>query len=206
MSHRNLITDGTPFSSASHLDWTRQVHFHTIIQIDDTPVYTVAEVLDTFSVLADTLPDSFHIIAAPYKPNTKDQHSPLTQVDLGQLRVVHHVLHGWTLDDPVMLVTAENSATMAKGTHHTHHTCLKGSDKNKWMEAEFDILDKKYSYGMYGTAVKRHHIPSTSRIVRPIWNYNQKGNGIHRARKCMDGKQLVRMGVKFPNIYAACME
>jgi hypothetical protein len=38
MSHRNLVTDITPLSSASHLDWTRQVKFHTIIQIEDTPV------------------------------------------------------------------------------------------------------------------------------------------------------------------------
>jgi hypothetical protein len=135
MSHRNIVTDITPLSSAYHLDWTRQVQFHTIIQIDDTPVYTVAEVLDTFSVLADTIPDSFNIIVAPYKPDAKDQHSPHPQVALDQLRVVHHILHGWTLDDPVMLVTAENAATMANGTHHTCCTCLKGPDKNKWMEA-----------------------------------------------------------------------
>jgi hypothetical protein len=76
----------------------------------------------------------------------------------------------------------------------------------RWMEAEFDMLDKNDSYGMYGTAVKRCNVPSTSKIVRPIWNYSQKGNGVHKARKYMDGKQLVRMGVKFSNTYAACME
>jgi hypothetical protein len=74
------------------------------------------------------------------------------------------------------------------------------------MEAEFDMLDKNDSYGMYGTAVKRRNVPSTAKNVRPIWNYSQKGNGVHKARKCMDGKQLVRMGVKFTNTYASCME
>jgi hypothetical protein len=206
MSHRNLVTDVTPLSSASHLDWTQQVQFHIIIQVEDTPVYTVAEVLAAFATLADILPDSFQLIVAPYHPNAKDQHSPLPQVALDQLRIVHHVIHGWDLNDPVMLVTAENTDTMAKGTHHTRRTCLKGPDKDKWMEAEFDMRDKNDSYGMYSTAVKRRNVPSTAKIVRPIWNYSQKGNGVHKARKCMDGKQLVRMGVKFANTYASCME
>jgi hypothetical protein len=66
MSHQNLVTDVTPLSSASHLDWTTQLQFHTIIQIDETPVYTVAEVLATFSTLADVLPESFRLIVAFY--------------------------------------------------------------------------------------------------------------------------------------------
>jgi hypothetical protein len=206
MSHQNLVTDFTPLSSASHLDWTRQVQFHTIIQVDDTPIYTVAEVLAAFPALADILPDSFHIIVAPYHPNAKDQHSPLPQVALDQLRIMHHVIHGWDLSDPGMLVTAKNADTMVKDTHHTRRTCVKGPNKDKWMEAEFDMLDKNDSYGMYGTIVKRRNVPSTAKIVRPIWNYSQKGNGGHKALTCMDGKQLVRMGVKFTNTYAACME
>jgi hypothetical protein len=155
--------------------------------------------------LADILPDSFQLIVAPYHPNAKDQHSPLPQVALDQLRIMHHVIHGWDLNDPVMLFTAKNADTMAKGTHHTRRTCLKGPDKDKSMEAEFDMLDKNDSYGMYGTAVKRRNVPSTAKIIRPIWNYSQKGNDVHKARKCMDGKQLVRMGVNFTNTYTSCM-
>jgi hypothetical protein len=188
MSHWNLVLDVTPLSSASHLDWTTQLQFHTMIQIDETPVYTVDEVLATLSTLANVLHECFHLIGAPYKPDANDQQSPLPQVALDQLRVVHHVLHGWDLEDPILLVTAENADTMAKGTHHTRRICLKGPKKDKWMEAEFDMLDKNDSYGMYGTAVKRRNIPSTANIVRPIWNYSKKGNGVHKARKCMDGK------------------
>jgi hypothetical protein len=45
---------------------------------------------------------------------------------------MHHVLHGWDLEYPIMLVTAENADTMAKGTNHTHLTCIKGPDKDRW--------------------------------------------------------------------------
>jgi hypothetical protein len=68
------------------------------------------------------------------------------------------------------------------------------------------MLDKNDLYGTYGSPSKQHNVPSTAKIVRPIWNYSQKGNGVYKARKCMDGKQLLRMGVKFYNTYAACME
>jgi hypothetical protein len=106
-------------------------------------------VTDKLASLAVDLPESFWLIVTPYKPDPKDQHSPLPQVALDQLCVVHHVLHGWNLDDPVMLVTAENAGNMAKGTRHTRCTCLKGPDKDKWMEAELYMLDKNDSYGIY---------------------------------------------------------
>jgi hypothetical protein len=38
MSHRNIVVDITPYSLASHLEWTYQLQFHTIIYIDETPV------------------------------------------------------------------------------------------------------------------------------------------------------------------------
>jgi hypothetical protein len=112
---------------------------------------------------------------------------------------VHHILHGWDLSDPVMLITAENAGNTTKGTYHTHHTCLKGPDKEKWMDAEFGMLDKNNSYGMYGTPTKRGDVPFDAKLIRPIWHYTQKGDGVHKARKCMDGNTLVRMGVKFSN-------
>jgi hypothetical protein len=59
---------------------------------------------------------------------------------------------------------------------------------------------------MYGEAVARSAVPSNANIVHPIWNYSQKGQGEYKARKCMDGKQLVRMGAKIGNTYAACVE
>jgi hypothetical protein len=104
-----------------------------------------------------------------------------------------------------MLITAANTGNMAKGTHHTRCTCLKRPDKDKWMEAEFNMLNKNDSYGMYGKATKCRDVPSTEKNVDPIWNYSHKGN-ITQSRKCMDGKQLVRITVKFSSMYASCME
>jgi hypothetical protein len=45
-----------------------------------------------------------------------------------------------------------------------------------------------------------------AKIIRPIWAHSQKGSVIHKARKCGNGNQLVRMGVKFNNTYDACMD
>jgi hypothetical protein len=59
---------------------------------------------------------------------------------------------------------------------------------------------------MYGDAVARAAIPSNANIVRSIWNYSQKVHCEHKARKCMDGKQLFLMGAKIGNTYVACME
>jgi hypothetical protein len=206
MSHRNIVVDVAPFSYASHLECMMQLQFHNVIQIDDTTVFTVHEVHTKLSLLANSLPESFKMILSPYNPYATDQHSPLPKVALDQLQVIHHVLHGWDLPDPIMIIAKGNGSTMKKCAHHTRRTCLKGPDKDKWMEAEFDMLDKNNSYGMYGSPTKQHNVPSTAKIVRPIWNYIQKGNGVYKARKCMDGKQLVRMGIKFPNMYATCME
>jgi hypothetical protein len=68
------------------------------------------------------------------------------------------------------------------------------------------MLDKNDSYGMYGAPTSRRDVPQDAKVVRPIWNYSQKGSGLHKARKCMNVKQLVRMGVKLSNTYATCME
>jgi hypothetical protein len=95
---------------------------------------------------------------------------------------------------------------MAAGTKHTRRTCLKGPDRDKWIGAEFNQLDKHHSYGMYGNPIPRSSVPYDAKVVRPIWNYTQKGSGEHKAQKCMDGKQLVRIGATIGNTYAACME
>jgi hypothetical protein len=135
MMQRNLVVDLTSFSTASYLELTTQLQFHTIIQIDEIPGFTVPEVTTKLASLADTLPESFQLKVPPYKPDATDKNPQLPQMALDQLRVVHHIIHGWDLTDPVMLVTLENAGNMANGTHHTHRTCLKGPDKEKWMEA-----------------------------------------------------------------------
>jgi hypothetical protein len=104
------------------------------------------------------------------------------------------------------MVTAANATNMAAGTKHTRRTCLLGPDKDKWLAAEYAQLDKHNSYGMWGDIIARSDVPPDAKIIRPIWNYTQKGSGEHKARNCMDGKQLVRMGAKIGNTYAACME
>jgi hypothetical protein len=59
---------------------------------------------------------------------------------------------------------------------------------------------------MYGNSVTRKDVPPDAKVIHPIWTYSQKGPEEHKARKCMNVKQLVCMGVQFRNTYAACME
>jgi hypothetical protein len=54
-----------------------------------------------------------------------------------------------------MLVTAKNAGNMSQCTYDTRFTCLKGADKDKWFEAEFDMLDKHDLYRMYGASIKK---------------------------------------------------
>jgi hypothetical protein len=206
MSHRNIIVDVQQYSSVSQIDWQELLQFHTIIQIDLIPVFTCQEVHTVLQALDLSIQASATLLVAPYRPEPKDQDAPLPQIALNQLRVIHHVLHGWDLADPVLMVSAANAITMAHGQKHTRRTCLRVPDRDKWITAEFAQLDKHHSYGMYGQPVARHQVPADSKVVLPIWNYSQKAQGEHKARKCMDGKQLVRMGTKIGNTYAACME
>jgi hypothetical protein len=86
------------------------------------------------------------------------------------------------------MVTAANATKMAAGTKHTRRTCVLGPDKDKWMAAEYAQPDKHHSYGMWGDAIACRDVPPDAKIVRPIWNYTQKGSGEHKASNCMDGK------------------
>jgi hypothetical protein len=206
MSHIKTIADIRQLSSASQVDWQEVLQFHTVIQVDATPVFSVKEVIAQLSKCDISVQPSVSLIVAPYWPDQNDQQVPPPQVALDQLRIVHHVLHGWDLLDPIFTVTAANATNMAAGKKHTHHTCLLGPDKDKWPAAEYAQLDKQNYYGMWGDAIARHDVPPDAKIMRPIWNYTQKGTGEHKARNFMDDKQLVRMGSKIGNTYAACME
>jgi hypothetical protein len=132
------------------------------------------------------------------------------------MRAIHHILHGCSLSDPVLhviaepipvlLVTADNVGIMDQGQQHTHRTCLKGPHREKWVDAEFTQLDKHNSHGMFGPPLLRSDVPLSGTVVRPICTYSQKGCGTFKARECINGKQLVRMGHTFEHTYAACME
>jgi hypothetical protein len=93
MSHQNIVVDVAPFSSALHLEWTTQLQFHTVIQIDDTPIFTVHEVQTKLYLLANALPESIKLIVAPYKSDAMNHQSTLPQVAIDQLQVIHHILH-----------------------------------------------------------------------------------------------------------------
>jgi hypothetical protein len=141
-----------------------------------------------------------------YPPDLSTQASPLPQIALDQLRAVHHLLHGWDLADPVLLVTSAIASTMASGNVHTRRTCLKGPHRAYWIDAEFAQMDNHHSYGMYGPPIPRSEVPPSAQVVRPIWQYSQKGNGTFKSRKCMNGKPMTRMGITFEHTYATCME
>jgi hypothetical protein len=94
-----------------------------------------------------------HIDSGPHRPDPIDQQAPFPQVTLYQLHVVHHVLHGWDLPDPSMLVTTGNAAIMADGQRHTHRTCFEGPERLKWMKSEYaQLRDVRHCYQAPGRA------------------------------------------------------
>jgi hypothetical protein len=130
-SRRNIMVDVVESSSCSCINWIKRLQFHTVIQVEDIPVYTVAEVKSAlWTTNADTQ-THFKLVVAPYRPEKKDQESLLPQVALDQLRVIHHVLHDYPLDDPVVLVTSKKADNMAAGVTHTRRTCPQGLDRQK---------------------------------------------------------------------------
>jgi hypothetical protein len=94
MSRRNIIVDVAPSSSCSRIQWTTRLRFHTVVQVDNIPVYTVDEVTRALWTINVDTQTHFKLIFSPYRPYKKNQESPLPQVALDQLRVVHHVIHG----------------------------------------------------------------------------------------------------------------
>jgi hypothetical protein len=206
MSRRNIIVNVTEFSSASHADWEHDLWFRTIVMVDSTPVFLVLDITQAMSTISPDNHVDVSLTVTEYPPDLSTQASPLPQIALDQLRAVHHLLHGWDPADPVLLVTTANASTMASGSVHTRRTCLKGPHRASWIDAEFAQMDKHHSYGMYGPPIPCSAVPSSARVVRPIWQYSQKGNGTFKARKCMNGKQLTRMGLTFEHTYAVCME
>jgi hypothetical protein len=180
--------------SVSKLDWEHDFRLKTILQTEVAPVFLVLDVHHALSCIDISTHDVITFILTEYPPDHTVQSVMLPQISLDQLRAVHHVIHGWDLDYPVLLVT-ENNATTLKGPHLTD-----------WIDAGFAQLDKHHSYVMYDLSLSRSAVPPSAKIVGPIWNYSQKGDGTFNAQTCTNGKQLVRLGLTFKNMYAACME
>jgi hypothetical protein len=182
MSRRNIIVEVHEFSSSAKIDWEHNLRHRTIVQIEDTPVFLTKDVHRRLAHVDTTTHDSIQLIVADYKPEPRSDPVPVPQIALDQMQAIHHVLHGWDLSDPVLIVapaphpvtivTAENASTMAKCQRHTRRTCLKGPHREKWIDAEFAQLDKHNSYGMYGPPIARSAVPSSGTVVRPIWNYS----------------------------------
>jgi hypothetical protein len=76
MYHRNIIADVRQLSSASQVDWQELLQFHTVIQVDATPVFSVKEVITLFSKCDISVQLSVSLIVAPYRPDPKDQQAP----------------------------------------------------------------------------------------------------------------------------------
>ena len=206
MTKRNIIVDVVENSSASHLDWQPKLLNHTIVKVGPTPVYYMSEVTTAFANYDVMTHDSIPIMVAPHFQDDKYQDEALMEIAQDQLRVIHCVLHDLPLDmePPVMLISESNLANSK--VKLTRKKCLQGDEKTKWKSAEFSQLDKQDSYGMYGKPIPRWSLPKMAKVVRLIWNYTQKSDGTHKARDCLNGKQLARMGAKFEHTYAACME
>jgi hypothetical protein len=216
LSRRNVIRAVHELSLSAKIDWEHDLRYRTIVQVDETPVFLVKYVSRCLYIVDIASQESVHLIVADYKQYPQLNPSLIPHISLDQMRAIHHILHGWSLSDPVLrvideptpvfLVTADNAGTMAQGQKHTRRTCLKGPHREKWVDPEFAHLDKHNSYGMYGPPLLRSDVPSSGTVVRPIWTYSQKGCDTFKARECMNGKQLFRMGHSFEHTYAACME
>jgi hypothetical protein len=150
-----------------------------IVQVDGTPVFLVKDVSRCLSIVDIASQESVRLIIADYKRDPQSNPSPIPQIAIDQMRAIHHILHGWSLSDPVLhvtteptpvlLVTADNAGTMAQGQKHTRRTCLKGPHRKKWVDAEFTQLDKHNSYGIYCPPLLRSDGQSSGTVVRPIW-------------------------------------
>jgi hypothetical protein len=108
----------------------------------------------------------------PFHPDPTNQQAPLHEVALDQLRIVHQVLHGWDLSEPVLLITMANASNMVDGKKHTHRTCIKGPERDQWINTECVQCDNHHSYSMYGDSVAWSKLQPDAKNVHPIWNYS----------------------------------
>jgi hypothetical protein len=163
MLRHNFIVDVLAFSSVSELDWEHDFCFKTIVQVEANPVFLVLDVHRALSHVKISTHDVVTFILTEYSPEPSNQSSPLPHIAMDKLRAVHHVIHGWDLADHIILVTAENAATMAFGQALTRRSCLKGPHRANWIVAESAQLDKYHSYGMYGPPLSCSAVPPTLR-------------------------------------------
>jgi hypothetical protein len=101
-------------------------------------------------------------ILVEYPPELCTKSALLPQIVMDQLCVVRHVIHGWDFADPILLVTAENAATMDSYQALTHHSCLKGPHHADWLNAD--------SYGMYGPPLSSSAVPPSTK-VKSRWHF-----------------------------------
>jgi hypothetical protein len=166
---RNVIQEVHEYSSSAKTDWEHGIQYRTVIQVNGTPAFLVKDLSRCISIVDVDTKESFHYQLNP---------SRTPEVVFDQIRVIHHIVHNWSLSDPVihitvdhipvLLVTVNNAGMMAQGQKHTHCTCLKGLNRKNWIDAEFVQLGKHNSYGMYGIPLLRSDVPSSGTIVCPI--------------------------------------
>jgi hypothetical protein len=181
------------------------------------PVFYCGDVRQSLALIDVVTHDYVTLQVTEYHTDPVAASDDLPQVALDQLRTTHHLLRGWPDTDlvhyvagvaplGVHLVTGAIAATMATGAKHMRRTCIAGPQRQEWLNADFAQLDKHASYGMYGTPNPHADVPVDAKVVRPIWTYGQKGGGIFKAHGCINGNQLVRLGMQFEHTYAACIE
>jgi hypothetical protein len=185
LSHHNVIREVRKFLSSIKIDWEHDLRYCMVAQVDITPIFLIKDVQRCLVTVDVASRDSVRLIVADCKRNSRSEPTPIPQIALDRMWAIRHVLHGWTLSEPVLhvtsehahvlLFTADNTGTMAQGQKNTRRPCLQGPHRKKWVEAEFTQLDKYNSYGMYIVPFHRYAVPSYGTAVHPIWNYSQKG-------------------------------
>jgi hypothetical protein len=107
LSRSNVIREVHKFLSSAKIDWEHDLLYHTIVQVDGTPVFLVKDVSCCLSIVNIATQEAVRLIVADYKHDPQSDLSPIPQIALDQMRDIHHTLHGWSHSDPVLHVTAE---------------------------------------------------------------------------------------------------
>jgi hypothetical protein len=97
MSHCNIVSEVTEFSSAAKIDWEHDLRYCTIIQVDDTPVFLVKDVHKALANVDQATHESIRLIVAQCRADPEPAPTPILQMAMDQMRAIHNVLHGWDL-------------------------------------------------------------------------------------------------------------
>lgn len=98
-----------------------------------------------------------------------------------------------------------NKDEVLKAATTSRRKVMSRTDWKKFKAAEETQLTKRFGHNIYGDLIPRHKLPQGSTGCHQIWSYYIKPNGDYKARDCLNGKKLTRMGTLYRNTYNICV-